>query len=599
MKFIAVSSIKQGDKIVGANVLNLVTLKLQSATYEGIEKALRTGEKIRNIELREGKICWVQGAENRYPSVDRADITKITDKDNITVVGYYERKRTGEKVYVIANYRGEVKLLSEDKVEQFSKNYKLTNCKVVDKNGKYYIVSLYGDLDNIGVDSKPVFKIENKKGNIHVWLPIGDFEKLDIPESCKITAKNVDVRNVYIEPELMRNTVRHLEFDVGFNCFVKVASNMMANVTKITFKDTLVRVLDNAYKMLPNVVEIEAEGIEGGSSVYFSNIKKLEHINLKNIPKAYIGTKFRGCNKLDFKNILAEGVEEIGAYVFDECLSLRELVLPKTLRTIECASFVDCRNIKKVWFKGAIDIRETTYRNYDIFKGNKGHIDIYCGHDFPVKILDRYTTADINIIKQQPNKKEQIRDLELEKKLAKAKLLGIEIDSYDIANNEKAALTIINSLSTDSIEYRAQQCIKYALTMKKGAVAVIGEGGLFVRVMAPSIDSFIGTDIDNDTIFYTKNYAIRVVQVKDKEESNILIMPMTRDKILEMMKEPNIPNIGSRFTLSNNREAYVLNLPMKLFRHKLEKITNVIEDGNTLILKTAGENEYCINTIEK
>ena len=89
----------------------------------------------------------------------------------------------------------------------------------------------------------------------------------------------------------------------------------------------------------------------GGTKLYIDNVETIEVI-LEDVPKISLYA-FRKTNIV--KAVINNGVECIGAYAFSYCNDLKELIISKSVRTIEEGAFFESNNLTKVFYMGTAE----------------------------------------------------------------------------------------------------------------------------------------------------------------------------------------------------------------------------------------------------
>lgn len=108
------------------------------------------------------------------------------------------------------------------------------------------------------------------------------------------------------------------------------------------------------------------EGIEEIDGFY--NCISLREVNIPKSAKKICGDAFSNCRKLK-KVDLPEGLRSIESYAFAECKSLTQVAIPDTVTELEAYAFEDCMNLESVVLpSGLKKIKEYTFRGCEELK---------------------------------------------------------------------------------------------------------------------------------------------------------------------------------------------------------------------------------------
>jgi hypothetical protein len=96
--------------------------------------------------------------------------------------------------------------------------------------------------------------------------------------------------------------------------------------------------------------------------------------NFSNKVISEISTGFNNLEKLE-SVVIGEGVEEIGVESFSNCISLKEITIPKTCKTLRPECFKFCSSLI------SIDLSSVTLISFEVFLGCKGLENVLLSND--------------------------------------------------------------------------------------------------------------------------------------------------------------------------------------------------------------------------
>lgn len=224
--------------------------------------------------------------------------------------------------------------------------------------------------------------------------------EINIPASVKIIGNNV-FKNTSIEKasipsiaikEVSNKKLKEVNVISGDTIPASAFKNL-CQLTKVTLSNSITTIKDSAFagcKMLNeinlsnNILKIEDSAFSNSISLTniifpnslislgekaFLNCKKLTNINLVNSISSIEKAAFMGCSAL--KKVELPDIEVLKAFCFAQCNSLEDVIIPKTIKTIEPLVFKDSKSLKNLYFKGDIkDSMEVYSENLNLFKAN-------------------------------------------------------------------------------------------------------------------------------------------------------------------------------------------------------------------------------------
>jgi hypothetical protein len=146
INFIATTYKTQGKKLIfdkyrffaegSGNIHDLTTSK--------ILEVLRRGEvQVIGLEEKQGELIGTNGSIERYPKVmiEGNQESAVGGEDNTPVVIISTR---GNNQYNICTYFGTYMVVSEEQIVRLKQTRGVANCKLVQRNGKYYLSAIKG-----------------------------------------------------------------------------------------------------------------------------------------------------------------------------------------------------------------------------------------------------------------------------------------------------------------------------------------------------------------------------------------------------------------------------------------------------------------------
>lgn len=597
MDYFAVAVITKGETLLGVNLLNLKNEKTQNVTYNKVIEYLSLGGTIRNLELVNGSIAWVQGDSSRYPYIDTGNKSEISNKDNISVIGYYVNKDK-ENVYLVANYLGNLVFIDEERLIQYGEKYKLTNCKIVNKGNKKYIVSLYKDLDRLD-DNKMEYSYEEYTLNIR--LPYSDIDTLNIPVPDQSDKYDRSVlKYINIQPSLVARGIKKIVFPKEITNLTGELITRLPNLEALEFKgnmDTLV------FGAMPSYSHVKSIIIESMTSISrfinFRNMPNLIKVEIKQQPSKYKRLTFDNCPKLTIGNLLSEGLKEIQGEAFNNCNSITDIELPNSLRLLDLNAFSKCKNIKNFRVKGLVDLCSQSRKIIPLLNSTK-NATVYCDYNYPIETLKKYCKEDIQIIRGKMNPLDEISYSKEKIKLAKAQVLGKSFSLYKVAIEPNQLADTIELMDEDYFREAILEIFKEEMNQNKfnnqrykdKYRALIGKHGLYIRLL---IDENYYQNSDIIFTKETKNYLGIGLKNNDTGEYRIITVPLTPKLFTEVL----MINIrDNKVTVPIYRESVsieepIIKIPFLEVKLTDEKIVGMEVNNSKVRLKI--ENGYIID----
>lgn len=439
----AVCVIKRGDKEVGVRLLNMDTGMVTNVANQQLLTVLSQGRSIRNLGIKDNKIDWVQGAIDRYPVIDADTLNVTKNKDSLTVLGYKDDDELGKELqhYTVANYLGQTVILDEHKLIGYARQYPLTNCKLVEKNGMMpFISSLSGDLNYVDSRIELAYDIENNE--IIFKMPQAPVNKIEIPNRIK-GVRVVHPIFSYVVPQVKAKDIQHIKVANGIELVGGGVFSPFTRLRTIDINSRIKRLLGGLRENFA-LEGFRLNYLEDGiiTSDYFKGLENLKVVDIKNI-KSIHSRAFKDCKSLLAQSVLTEGVIEIEAEAFSGCRDT-EIILPKTVKAMSRHAFNGCKNLKKIIVQSSNFEISTGYGEDKTELGLQdcGNIELYVPYGVKIKY---YFGDNVTVIEADPTD----ADIKAERIEQKAALLGIDIEAHKAAENPQEMIGIMKSLSEE------------------------------------------------------------------------------------------------------------------------------------------------------
>lgn len=95
---IAVAAAYDGEKQVGARIINYSGTENKILTNKQILNLMDIGKVIRNIRLEDGEIRWCQGSVNRYPRIQLDKNMTVSNVRTLVVIGRYPSQKNNMRI---------------------------------------------------------------------------------------------------------------------------------------------------------------------------------------------------------------------------------------------------------------------------------------------------------------------------------------------------------------------------------------------------------------------------------------------------------------------------------------------------------------------
>lgn len=446
MSIYAIGAIKRNNDLVGVRLFSEENGTIVNTRLEQVIQYIKDGKDIRNLGLKNGKIDWTQGAMDRYPVLDADTLQVIDNRNSIIVLGYRDDEELGKElqIYSLVNYLGQIAELEEQRLVQYASQYQLANCKLVPKTGPVrHIVSLGGELKHMS--SEVTWEYDNYYRELVCRLPEANITKLVVPNRVK-GDKVVYPVEIIVTPQTKAKNITHIKVSDGIE---QITSKLFGSFTRLRYLDidSSINYVSHPFKdnYYLEGIAIKRLNFGGITSYMFKDLPYLKEVRIGSPIKFIKNSAFKGCKSLDIQSLIKEGLIEIGERAFEDC-SMEELVLPKTLSNLDITAFNNCKNLKKVTFKGnKLAIKINDYRdresNLKMFAGC-GHVDVYVPYGTNIK---KYVGNNVTVHESEPTE----GDKKAERIEKKATIIGVDINAHDIAQTPSGVLGILTSITEE------------------------------------------------------------------------------------------------------------------------------------------------------
>ena len=580
MEFIGIAVMTKDGIDIGARLLEVVNNKAKDYGYEYIEEMLKKGYRIGNIELVDGIVTWVQGSSKRYPSIDIMT-NKVQNKNSITVVSKYERtKGIGLSYYVVVNYDGKITIIDEVKLIKYGIKHRISNCKVISRNGIEYISAIKGNIHKIG---NVIFNYRDEYKIAEILIPFESVDKIEIPKV--IGRYNLSQFNsLCVIPEAKENSIKHLVLPEVTG---KLASYMYRRFPKIEKLEIKGDVRELTVKEFKHLKYLKIHGIsEESSNIKFSS--SVEHIEFVNKPRVYKKNMFAGCDNLDVSGLFHEGLVEIQSEAFYGLSQLEHVELPRSLKVIDITAFDNCRNIKSLRINN-----NTLNMVYGLFKfSGTGRLledsveaKVYCSYEFPKYKLDTFIAEHVPVIRDKPINVNRKRSSQV----AKAITLGIGVREYDTARNIKESLGFLRLISEKDFKQKVNKGLRSVINADMRMITIENEG-MYLDIFFKDSWELKGKIDIRSTTNYTFCISDKMVMAYLTSRNELINTISDRvkngtDNALNALS--GIYNIGKPH---GNKDGFILVLPFMLKYINKTDIRDITEaDEKTIMICTKNE----------
>ena len=580
MNLLAIASIWNGRITVGARVLDIDSKKIADYTNEQLIQGIKNGGSIKNLEVKDGQISWVQGGSDRYPKINANNLNEVENTNSIVIIARYKNE-ADEKTFIVTNYMGNIAHISERRLVKYGIEHTLANCKVVTKGNTSYISAISGEIDTI--DNKIEFRYDKYKGVLIIKLPPMGASKIVIPSMIRGSVVS-NVKQILVVPTKLKAGITHLVLpntldDIGRHLLIN-----FPNIRKLECEANL-RSLTRATLGLDNkeLRSIRFKTIGTNNSGVFEGLTKLEELEIQKKP-AVIGRKaFVECTKLSVDQMLYEGVTEIASGAFKGCEQLKKVKIPKTVKKLNVAAFEGCRNIEVVIISSPeTEIRIDFYaKDYKLLDDSPNAV-LYIPKYFPRRNL-RAVAEHVKIVEYDSG----INEEEIKQSQLKAKVLGLSIRESDIAKTPQESLGALSLMGEEQWRKSVIECAVDAITNQGNRGYVIGDMGSYLRVYLGLLP-YRGLTIKQSKV--GKNYLYVVYG-----RAGVRVLLINKIRILEILKDAistgDYSKIPNRYGIYEAGNEYTLNVPMVDLDISASLISKIYEDEDDLVIKLRNRTE--------
>ncbi len=545
MSIYVISTIKRNHSLVGMRLFSEDTRTVVNTRIEQVIQYIKDGKDIRNLSLRNEEIDWVQGAIDRYPVIEADSLQVLENKNSLIVLGYRVNDASGEYIYSVANYIGQVVEIDEAKLIQYAEQYQLANCKLVSKSGsKKYIASLGGELKQL--TSEVVWEYDNYYRELTCRLPDVDVNKLIIPSRIK-GDKVVYPCEIVVTPLNKANNVTHIKMSNGIEM---LSGKLFTPFTRLRYLDIdcNINFIGDSFKHNYYLEEIRIKQMNDGiiPRHLFRDLVNLKRITVDGCIVEIRNSAFRGCKGLDVQGILKEGLIVIDDRAFEKC-GMEEIEFPKSLSIIDITALDNCKNLRKVVFNSSkLDIKDNRHIEKEkmtpLLHGC-GNVDLYI--PFGTHIKDMVGT-NVTVHESQPTS----GDLRAKKIEQKASIIGVDVSAHKIAQTPSEVLGILTSITEDDWKKLVNEMLR---DTKNGVKTSVIRGVDGLKFECNSL-LYLGTEVKK--IQVSENFALIWENLRIKA---VFINMEVCKNVLRELASKNL-----KYGMSNHRNMrYAYSLPYK------------------------------------
>ena len=576
MGHFAVASINIGRGGKGVRVLDTARLETADMDKEQLYKFMRGGNKIRNMEIQGGRIKWTQGDESRYPLITDLNAPIVENADNIVILSQYEDENDG-KMYVVANYKGDVNKIDEKRLLAYGLRYGLSNCKIVRRGNKRYIASIAGEIDT--VDNRVEIHYDPIFDTVYANLPIMGVSKLVIPEYLSNGDRIGEINEIKVTPDIMRHNIKHLVLPESVTKITSGTLSSLPSIKKLEcYGDIRTMDLGVLGNKCPNLEGIKLKTIGSGLIKAFYGLRELRKLEIENKPTIIKAGTYGRCINLDIKSMVYEGISKIESMAFEYCNHIESINIPKSVKQISTSAFRGCSNLKRVRIgSNTTTIERCNWNPDEKLLEDAENVELYIPTFYPKSYIEMIA-PHVNIVRYSQGDEEAKREKQL-----KARAIGLKVRSSDVAKNKQEVLAVLSMMTDEKWREAVVDCVKAEIYNGSGGDYTIEESGTFMRIY----------------IYTGGNYPLEKVQQAKVGKNYIYIMypevmtviSINRNKLIQDLKDSIARgNKNGKWVYESN---YGLNmsLPMGELDIRSSVITQIYEEGDTLIIKVRNGRE--------
>lgn len=478
MSIYAIAVIREQSGEVKVRLLSPDKGKCTDVAMSGLSYYINKDDGIRNLCYdKKQELKWKQGSVERYPIIDK-QTSIIKNEDAVTVIGVAD---TGaQKFYRICNMAGQIAIIKSSDLIEYSKQHKISNCKLVRKGNTEFISAIEGEIETIDTQTK--YKIDNDLNYLHIHIPFMTSDTLEIPDNVH-GRPIMNIESIKITPESSANGIRKLKLGKFIKSINIGLFNNMLNLEEIYIPGTEVDIYDGAFTYLSKLRKVYFNTIRATSQNMFAGLKNLEEVNCVR-PFGYIQSgSFAGCVKLDINTVLKEGVIIIGTKAFAGNSTTTNLIIPSTVTTVVDNAFEKCNNLKSVDVKTEILTIDTNTRTTS--KGlfaELGPIEMYINQNTAYN--KERVASNVRIMKRDAS----ARDKTIENKVQKSNIIGISLDPTKLVRSNAEIADILIAVPQSEVTAAITKMVQEALKSNRMRYIALDHniGGFKVRLQLTS-----------------------------------------------------------------------------------------------------------------
>ena len=582
MAIYVISELQSKDLGVGVRIIDSDTMSVADLGYDKLKELLSSGKSIANIELDCGSIKWSSGIKDRYPVIDISDWKLSHNNTSITVI--MKNKVYGGTMYTVANGVGDIANISESKLIQYGKEYTISNCKIVIKDGKAHISAIKGTIPELIGEVN--YSYDSDKYEVTVSILGSNITDIDIPK--EINGELVTgLRGIKCVPEYKAKAVKRLRIPKTVDRLGTTVYGDFINLDTIILDANMKYMNPFTFGKACMITKVYIRSVDNNTSGTFNKLTHLKSVGYKTKPLVIQSEAYKDTKVDEFNQLLYEGIVYIGERAYGGLPSVTEVSLPSTLKVISTTAFDGCENIAKVILNGIVNFERE--KNKELaestkFLSSSPNAILHCPYDYPIDSLIKYVDERVKIVRMEQSDEGK----ELANKVKKAKLLGLKVRTNGVAENYDEVLGFLSIISDKQWKNKMEDIIKaYTTSNNKRLVYIVSNCGASINVTVDNTGVYEGTKATRYVV--GKRYAY--IEYKSKAVVILIGREELKDEQTKIKAEDirqksiDTPFMVNPILKNNSGSRYIVNLKTVTVSKGKTGVRNVYEEGDSLVIE--------------